>query len=108
MPAPSSGSATPTTTSSTPAPAGLFPIGVAVTHAGTADATVRVRLSGVPVAAVGRRLGRQRVAQSGAGVVGEFQASWNATATKCRAELTGKERFQMAGVEKSLTGVSTC
>lgn len=32
--------------------AGLFPIGVAVEHAATGDATVRVRLSGIPVAAV--------------------------------------------------------
>jgi predicted RecA/RadA family phage recombinase len=32
--------------------AGLFPIGVAVKAAGTNDATVRVRLSGIPVAAV--------------------------------------------------------
>jgi predicted RecA/RadA family phage recombinase len=32
--------------------AGLFPVGVAVAHAATGDATVRVRLSGVPVAAV--------------------------------------------------------
>jgi predicted RecA/RadA family phage recombinase len=32
--------------------AGLFPIGVAVQAAGSSDATVRVRLSGVPAAAV--------------------------------------------------------
>lgn len=32
--------------------AGLFPIGVAVVEAGTGEATVRVRLSGIPVAAV--------------------------------------------------------
>jgi predicted RecA/RadA family phage recombinase len=32
--------------------AGLFPIGAAVRHAETGDATVRVRLSGVPVTAV--------------------------------------------------------
>lgn len=32
--------------------AGLYPIGAAVAGAGTNDATVRVRLSGVPVAAV--------------------------------------------------------
>jgi predicted RecA/RadA family phage recombinase len=31
--------------------AGLFPIGVAVRHAATGDATVRVRLSGIPTAA---------------------------------------------------------
>ena len=33
--------------------AGAFPIGVAVRAAGTNDATVRVRLSGVPVVAAG-------------------------------------------------------
>jgi len=33
--------------------AGLYPIGVAVRGAGSSDTTVRVRLSGVPVAAVG-------------------------------------------------------
>jgi len=33
--------------------AGLFPLGVAVKAAGTNDATVRVRLNGVAVAAAG-------------------------------------------------------